>query len=98
MQDNQDSSDGQMSAESEPGPSGAGADDPQLGHDEAEPAQPGYSIQPTHPQPADDLPQYGQPGPGYGQPGPRYGELGGPGHRPPRHEQPGHQQPGYGQP
>ena len=98
MQDNQDSSDGQMSAESEPGPSGAGADDPQLGHDEAEPAQPGYSIQPTHPQPADDLPQYGQPGPGYGQPGPGYGELGGPGYGQPGYGQPGYEQPGYEQP
>lgn len=69
MQDNQDSSDGQMPEESGPAPSGAGADETQPGHGEAEPAQPGYSIQPAQPQPGDDQPRYGQPGPGYGQPG-----------------------------
>ena len=92
MQDNQGSSDGQMPEESGPAPSGAGADDLQLGHHEAEPAPPGYSIQPTAPQPPDDPSRFGQPGPGYGQPGPGYSELGGPGYG-----QPAYGQPGYGQ-
>jgi S1-C subfamily serine protease len=96
MRDDQDSSDGQMPEESGPAPSGTGADEPQLGHGEAEPAQPGASIQPAHPQAADDEPRRGEPVPGYGQPGPSYGEPGGPGYIQPGFAQPGYGQPGYG--
>src|SRR5215469_6584211 len=98
MQDNQGSSDGQKPEESGPAPDGAGADEPELGHNVAEPAQSGASIQPKQPQPVEGEPHYGEPGPGYGQPGPGYGEPGGPGYIPTGYIQPGFGQPGYGQP
>jgi len=96
MQDSQGSSDGQMPEESGPAPSGAGADEPQLGQSEAGPAQP--SIQPMHPQPGDGELQYGETGPGHGQPGPGHGEPGGPGYVQPGYVQPDYGQAGYGQP
>jgi S1-C subfamily serine protease len=98
MRDNQGSSEGQMPEESGPAPSGTGPDDPQLGHNEAEPAQSGYSIEPTHSQPGDDQTHYGPPGAGYGRPGAGNAEPDGPGYVQPGYGQPGYGQPGYGQP
>jgi S1-C subfamily serine protease len=109
MRDDQGSRDGQMPEESEPAPSGTGADEPQFGQGEAEPAQPGASMQPVKPadpQPADDEPQHGEPAPGFGQPSPGHGEPGGPGYGQPGssygepagpgYDQPDFVQPGYG--
>ena len=89
MQDNQGSSDGQMPEESGPALSGAGADDSQLGHSDAEPAQPGTSSQPSLPLPGDDAPHLGQQAPGDGEPG-------GHGYTEPGYAPPGYFQPGYG--
>jgi len=81
MPDSQDSSDGQKPEESRPARSGVGADDPQPGHTEAEPAPPSHFIQSMFPQPGEDRPHYGQPGPSYGEPGGAgYGQPGGPGY------------------